>query len=354
MKSQKTMRAILISSFGPPEVLTISYAHPTPSPPLPGFASIRIRAFGLNHAEMHMRRGEWAESVPISGIECVGTVESCPGGEFAVNQPVAALMGGLGRTIPGSYAEYTVARCNNIVALANPGEQLPMGWAQLAAVPETYATAWTCLFRNLGLERGQSLLIRGAGSAFGRAAVNLAVEAGAIVTATTRSENKVAQIKGLGVAEVIVESGLGLPQILKTGGKMEKFDRVLELVGNSVVVESLTLVRRGGRLCLAGWLGGLDPIPGPEGEDKGKGFNPLLQMASGVQMSFFGSFVFGEDEFPLDDVPLREIVRSAAEGAFDARPSRVFRFDEIVEAHRVMEEGKANGKMVVVVDNDDH
>ncbi|KAK3312339.1 hypothetical protein B0H66DRAFT_633015 [Apodospora peruviana] len=308
MANQETMRAILISSFGPPETLTISHAHPKPSPPLPGFASIRIRAFGLNHAEMHMRRGEWAESVPISGIECVGTITACPGGEFRVNQPVAALMGGLGRTIPGSYAEYTVARVSNIVALANPGEKLPMGWADLAAIPETYATAWTCLFRNLGLEKGHRLLIRGAGSAFGRAAVNLAVEAGAVVTATTRSEGKVKQIKGLGVAEVVVEDGLGLPRLLEEGGETKKFDGVLELVGNSVVVESLTLVKRGGRLCLAGWLGGLDPIPGPEGGDREQGFNPLLQMASGVQMSFFGSFVFGEDEFPLADVPLREIV----------------------------------------------
>jgi len=124
----------------------------------------------------------------------------------------------------------------------------------------------------------------------------------------------------------------------------------LELVGNSVIVESLTLVKRGGRLCLAGWLGGLDPIPGPPGEQSVAGFNPLLQMASGVHFNFFGSFVFGEPEFPLSDVPLRDIVESVAEGRFDAKPFRVFKFDEIREAHRVMEAGKANGKMVVVVD----
>jgi NADPH:quinone reductase-like Zn-dependent oxidoreductase len=297
---------------------------------------------------MHMRRGEWAESVPISGIECVGTIESCPGGEFAPETPVAALMGGLGRTIPGSYAEYTVASVNNIVGLGSPGEKLPLSWAEVAVLPESYATAWTCLFRNLNLKAGQRLLIRGATSSFGRAAVNLAVDAGAIVTGTTRSESKTEVLKKLGVANVVVE-GANLGERLAEQGITAKFDAVLELVGNSTVVESLKLVRRDGRLCLAGWLGGLDPIEGPGPKP---GFNPLLQMASGVHFSFFGSFVFGTDEFPVSDVPLREIVDKAAAGRFDAQPWKVFDFGEteIRDVHRIMERGEAGGKMVVAVE----
>lgn len=354
------MRAIVISRPGPPSVLTIIPDHPKPQPG-PGEALIRIQAFGLNHAEMHMRRGEWAESVPISGIECVGTIETCPGGEFAAGTAVASLMGGLGRTRPGSYAEYTVARVGNIVALADgsssgkddKGGAMGLSWAELAAIPESYAVAWTVLFGigNLEVERGQTLLIRGATSSLGRAAVNLAVEKGVVVTATTRREENIALLRELGADEVIVDTlapGRLKEEYLATG--RGKFDRVLELVGNSTVVESLGLVKRGGRLCLAGWLGGLDPIPGPVGENMGRGFNPLLQMASGVHMSFFGSFVFGEHEFPLSDVPLRDIVRSVAEGKFDANPSRVFGFGQIQEAHAVMEGGEANGKMVVVVD----
>lgn len=296
---------------------------------------------------MHMRRGEWAESVPISGIECVGTIEACPSGEFEPGTPVAALMGGLGRTIPGSYAEYTVASVNNIVSLGSPGEKLPLSWAEIAALPESYATAWTCLFRNLDLKAGQKLLIRGATSSFGRAAVNLAVEAGAIVTGTTRSESKREELKKLGVRNVVLE-GANLGDRLEEEGVGAKFDAVLELVGNSTVVESLKLVRRDGRLCLAGWLGGLDPIEGPGPKP---GFNPLLQMASGVHFSFFGSFVFGTEAFPVSDVPLREIVDKAAEGKFDVRPWKVFGFgeEEIRDVHRVMERGEAGGKMVVSV-----
>jgi NADPH:quinone reductase len=114
---------------------------------------------------------------------------------------------------------------------------------------------------------------------------------------------------------------------------------VLDLVGNSVMLDSLAMLRRGGRSCLAGWLGGLDPIPD---------FNPLLQMASGVYLTFFGSFVFGTPGFPLSDVPLQKIAEAAAAGRIDVKPARIFRFDEIREAHRVMEAHEAGGKMVVV------
>ena len=88
-----------------------------------------------------------------------------------------------------------------------------------------------------------------------------------------------------------------------------------------------------------GWLGGLDPIPN---------FNPLLQMASGVYLTFFGSFVFGTPGFPLSDVPLQQIAGDAAAGRLDIKPAKVFRFEDIQEAHRVMDANQAGGKVVVV------
>src|SRR3954464_14882801 len=177
------MRAIVIQKFGGPENLVIKEI-PDPEPK-PGHVVIEIKAFGINHAEMHMRRGEWAEAAEVSGIECVGIVDACPGGEFPVGAKVAALMGGLGRTINGSYAEYTRVRVANVASIDS---DLP--WSQLAALPETYATAWTCLFRNLALSSDQTLLIRGATSSFGQAALKMAVAAGARVIATTRSKGR--------------------------------------------------------------------------------------------------------------------------------------------------------------------
>src|SRR5579862_3732012 len=185
------MRAIVLEKFGGLDSLVYSDI-PEPEP-LEGHVVIEIKAFGINHAELHMRRGEWAEAARVSGIECVGIVKSCPGGEFPVGAKVAALMGGLGRTINGSYAEYTRAPVSNVASIESG-----LSWAELAAIPESYATAWTCLFRNLEIEKGQLLVIRGATSSFGQAALKMAVNAGARVIATTRDRERFALLEKLG------------------------------------------------------------------------------------------------------------------------------------------------------------
>src|SRR5271157_711285 len=216
------MRAIVIQKFGNPENLVIKEL-PDPDPK-PGHVVIQVKAFGINHAEMHMRRGEWAEAAEVSGIECVGLVKSCPGGEFPVGIKVAALMGGMGRTINGSYAEYTRPPAANVAAIES---NLP--WEELAAIPESYATAWTCLFRNLEIASGQTLVIRGATSPFGQAALNMAVNAGAKVIGTTRSRGQFPVVEALGADRAEVEG----PDLSNRIAEAGKIDAVLDLVGNS-------------------------------------------------------------------------------------------------------------------------
>ena len=326
----ETMRAIILKEFGGLDSLVYT---DIPKPlPKDGEVVIKVQGFGINHAELHMRRGEWAEAAEISGIECVGIVDSCPGGEFPLGAKVAALMGGLGRTINGSYAEYTRVRAANVALIES---DLP--WSDLAALPETYAVAWTCLFRNLNLTAGQTLVLRGATSSFGQAALKMAVAAGARVIATARSPKRFAMLEDLGASRAELERH----DLAAHLAESKQIDAVLDLVGNSTILDSLDMLRRGGTACLAGWLGGLDPI----GD-----FNPLLRMASGVNWNFFGSFVFGTPGFPLSDVPLEDIARQVAEGKLDAKPTRILSFDQIHEAHRVMEAGEAGGKMVVVMD----
>lgn len=324
------MKAIVLSNPGKPSMYSIK-DRPIPEP-LAGSVVIEVKAFGINHAEMHMRKGEWAEAVEISGIESVGIVYSCPGGEFAVGSKVAALMGGMGRTIPGSYAEYTRVPTSNVASIESD-----LSWEELGALPESYATAWTCLFRNLELSSNQTILVRGGTSAFGKAAINLAVNAGAKVIATTRNLDRAQMLLDLGVKRVELEG----PDLSERLPEKKTIDAVLNLVGNSVLLDSLAVLRRGGRLCLAGFLGGLAPVAD---------FNPLLQMPSGVHFSFFGSFHFGTAGFPLSDVPLQKIANDVAAGRYNAKPSNVFRFEEIAEAHKVMEAGVAAGKLVVMVE----
>lgn len=323
------MRAIVLKGFGGLENLAIENL-PDPEPKA-GNAVIQVKAFGINHAETHMRKGEWAEATPVSGIECVGVIKECPGGEFAPGTKVVAFMGGLGRTINGSYAELTNPPVTNIIPI-----KTEMPWEELAVIPESYATAWTCLLRNLEIKKGQTLLIRGATSALGRAALNIAHDVGAKIIATTRKKERFNVLTELGAERCEIE-GRDLSTKLPDSKQIEA---VLDLVGNTTFMDSLRILRRGGRMCLAGWLGGLDPI---------NDFNPLLQMPSGVYFTFFGSFVFGTPQFPVSDIPMQEIVDKAAKGIFKAKPAKVFKFDDIRDAHEAMESNQANGKMVVVV-----
>ena len=323
------MRAIIIKEFGGLDGLVIEQL-PDPKAEK-GQALIEVKAFGINHAETHMRKGEWAEAARVSGIECVGIVRACPGGEIREGAKVAAFMGGLGRTINGSYAEYTVAPVTNIIPI-----ETDLPWEEFAVLPESYATAWTCLLRNLEIKAGQTLLIRGATSALGRAALNIAADVGARIVATTRSEARFGVLRELGAERCETEG----PELSKRIVEQGKIDAVLDLVGNRTFLDSMAIVRRGGRVCLAGWLGGLEPI---------NNFNPLLQMPSGVYLTFFGSFVFGTSNFPVSDIPMQEMADKAARGVYKAKPARVFRFEDIRKAHEAMETNQANGKMVMVV-----
>lgn len=325
------MRAIVIDKFGGPEQLVI---QDVPDPkPKDNQVLIEVKAFGVNHAETHMRKGEWPEATKVSGIECAGLVKEDPSGRLVPGQKVVAMMGGMGRTINGSYAELTCAPATNVVPV-----ETNLAWEDLAAIPESYATAWTCLHCNLAVKAGQALLIRGATSALGQAALNIAAHAEVNVIATTRNKQRFPKLEELGARHVLLEG----PEVSRGVRELhpDGLDAVLDLVGNTTVLDSLGMTRRGGRVCEAGFLGGLGPI---------KDFNPLLQMPSGVQFSFFGSFMFGTKEFPLSDIPFQKIVDRAAGGAYKTKPAKVFRFPEIRDAHRLMESSRANGKIVVVV-----
>ena len=293
---------------------------------------IRVKAFGLNHADTYMRSGIWPFGIPVLGIEAAGTVEDDPSGRLERGEPVVALVGGMARTRNGSYAELVTVPATNVIPI-----ETSLSWAELAAIPEVYATAWTALYSNLALQSGQSVLIRGVTSTVGKAAVNIARDGGAHVIATTRNPGREPQLRALGAHEVLIDDGELAGKVRAT--HPDGVDAVLELVGNSVLRDSLKAVRPTGGVCLVGFLGGLEPIAD---------FDPLMDLPSGVQLTTFASaFVLGDEYFPTTDVPLQEIVDKASSGVFQAKPARRFKFDQIVDAHRLMDAGQADGKLVV-------
>jgi len=325
------LKAILIQKFGGSDQLVID-TIPTPKAEM-GRVLIKVKAFGVNRAETYMRRGLFGEVVKVSGIECVGLVEQDPSGKFAAGQKVVAIMGGMGRVINGSYAEYTSVPVENVFAI-----DTTLSWEELASVPESYATAWTALHENMALKPGQTVLIRGATSALGQAAINIAANTpGVTVLAATRNEANTRLLTDLGARRVLIEDGYVGQQVRKL--YPDGIDSVMDIVGNSTLLDSLKAVKKGGTVCNTGFLGGGDPIQ----------FNPLADMPSLVNLNFFASFNFGKKDFPISNIPMQEIVDRAAQGVYKASPKKVFKFDEIAEAHDLMESNTVCGKIVVVV-----
>lgn len=325
------MKAITIRRYGGPDELVIEDIPV--AQPASGDVVVKVKAFGLNRAELYMRQGVWGDVASVPGIECVGEVVDDRSAQFEAGQKVAALMGGMGRTINGSYAEYVTVPGTNVVAVESR-----LSWAELAAIPESYATAWTCLHRNIGVMPGQTIVVRGAGSALGQAALNIAADLGVKVIATTTSSGKIPLLGELGAARVLLEQ----PALAETIRRAHPsgIDAVLDIVGTTTILDSMAMVRREGRVCMAGFLGGNEPL---------KEFNPLIHLPSSVGLSFFASFMFGTPGFPLSEVPLGTLIDRVAVGAYKARPTRIFSFHEVPEAHRLMEAHKTIGKCVVLV-----
>src|SRR3954466_14977262 len=203
-----TMRAIVLEAPGPPEALTIlEVAVPTPAA---GWVLIGVKDFGLNRSELHTRQG-LASGVTfprVLGIEAAGVVAQCPGGELVVGQQVVTMMGGMGRTFDGGYAEYTCVPPSQVIPFESDLE-----WSTLGAVPEMLQTAYGSLTVGLDAQPGQSILIRGGTSSVGMAAAILAKQRNMTVLATTRNPRKSAALTDIGVDHVLIDDGDVAPQV---------------------------------------------------------------------------------------------------------------------------------------------
>ena len=181
------MKAVVLNGITPAEQVALTEV---PMPRVkPGWVLVKIRAFGMNHSEQVLRLSEieapYIQKPVIPGIECVGEIADASDSGWPVGQKVVALMGGMGRSFNGSYAEYALLPVHHVFPVNN---DLP--WAELAAVPETWFTAWGSLFECLQLKPEDTLLIRGATCALGYAAIQIARALGCRVVATTHREAK--------------------------------------------------------------------------------------------------------------------------------------------------------------------
>jgi NADPH:quinone reductase len=322
-----TMRAIVLDSPGPADALTV---RDLPVPvPKPGWVLIRVKAFGLNRSELHTRLGlAVGVTFPrVLGIEATGVVAACPGGEFADGQQVVAMMGGMGRTFDGGYAEYTCVPARQVIAFTSD-----LDWGVLGAVPEMLQTSYGSLTVGLDAQPGQSILIRGGTSSIGMATAVLAKQRGMTVLSTTRNPAKGPALQAIGVDHVVIDDGEVASQvraILPDG-----VDNALELVGAPTLRDTLKATGYHGVVCFTGML---------SNEWIVKDFYPNDYLPRGVRLAAYGG-----DASDLPAAVLQDFLDAVAAGRATVPIDHVYAFDQIVEAHEAMESGHTQGKLVVL------
>lgn len=325
-----TMRAIRLTGPGSPDQLAVT---DVPIPDVrPGWVRIRVMAFGVNESEVTSRKGGSSSDFTyprILGIEAAGIVDALGDGvDLVQGQKVFTMMGGLGRSIDGSYAEYTVVDARNVIPFTS---DLP--WETLGALPEMVQTAHGSLTTGLALQAGQRVLIHGGTSTVGLTAIALAHLLGATVIATTRNPARADLLEQVGADHVVLDDDSLSDTVaeIAPGG----LDAVLELVGAPALPKMLRLVRAGGIVCFTGALSDEWTI---------SRFSPFA-IPKGVRLTSYGG-----DATDLPAASLHHYLDAIAAGTIRPVISDAHRgLEEVAAAHHTLEGNGSPGKNVVVL-----
>ncbi|MEV6924808.1 zinc-dependent alcohol dehydrogenase family protein [Dactylosporangium sp. NPDC051485] len=323
-------RVVVFDEFGGPGVM-----HVVEEPvvePAAGEVRIRIEAFAVNPLDQMMRSGASPAPVPLPharlGVEGTGVIDAL-GPEVAgleIGDPVilAAIPDA---SVTGSYAEYTTVPASRV--LARPAG---LGITEAAAIWVAYSTAYGALVEKARMRPGDHVLITAASGGVGRAAMQIANQIGAVPIAVTRHTAKRDELLAAGAAAVIATDHADVVEAVRhhTGGTGA--DIVLDLVMGPGQQDLLKAARPGATLVAAGFL---DPRPTP--------------FPSGAPLTIFS---YGSFEHTLDAVVVRRMAAflnaGVRLGALRPAIDRVFTLDDVVEAHRHLEQGLHAGRKIVV------
>jgi NADPH:quinone reductase-like Zn-dependent oxidoreductase len=338
------MKAIRFHSHGGAEVLRYEDA-PMPEP-RPGEAVVRVRATSLNHLDIWQRRGIERVRIPlphISGADVAGEVVEAPAGTLAPGRRVmlqpglscgrcALCLEGrdnecprydvLGYQSDGGYAEYVRVPVQNLIPIPDT-----IGFVEASAFPLTFLTAWHMLLTRARLQAGELVLVLGAGSGVGQAAIQIARLHGARVIATAGTDEKLARARALGAFETVNHTTGDLAAAVRRLTDKRGVDVVVEHVGTATWDGSVRSLSRGGRLVTCGATTGHDA-----GID--------LRFLFSRQLSLLGSYMGRKGE-------LLRAAEFLFAGELMPVVDRVYPLAQAAEAHRRLESREGFGKIVL-------
>ncbi len=342
------MRAVVIREHGGPEVLSFE-DRPVPAPG-PGEVRVKVRTVGLNHLDLWVRHGVPGHVFPlpiVPGCDVAGVVDGLgPGASgFAVGDEVVVAPGrSCGRCLACRRGEDPLCREYGIRGesldggcqeqLIVPDRQLfpkPQGldWAQAAAVPLTFLTAWHMLKGRARLQPGEWVLVHAAGSGVSVAAIQIATLLGARVLTTAGSDEKCARGRELGAEEAINYRTSDFAKEVRrlTGGA--GVDVVIDHVGAETFEKSVRCLARGGRCVTCGATSGFE-------------LKTDFRLVFFKSLSILGSTMGGDHE-------LQTVLSLVASGRLHPVVDRVYPWDDIADAHRRLAAREAFGKIVLAV-----
>lgn len=331
------MRAMVMTAVGGPEVLQLQEL-PEPELGSPTQIKVRLRAAGINPVDTKVRgRGLFAGTEPPAILGCDGSGEVVAVGSgvtrFEVGDAVWFCHGGLGRE-PGNYAEYSVIEQDQ--AEAKPAT---VDWPDAAASPLVLITAWEALFDRGRLQEGQTVLVHGGAGGVGHVAIQLAKIKGARVITTVSSPQKAAFANDLGADECIDYTQGDWVERVNELTQGRGVDLCLDTVGPAVFRQSIPAVAHYGHLVTL-----LDP-----GSDLDLGEARMRNLSLAFTLMLTPML----RDLPEARAHHGEILRLCGEwmdeGKLAVELGRTLPLEEAAEAHRLIEQGHSQGKLVLAL-----
>jgi putative PIG3 family NAD(P)H quinone oxidoreductase len=329
------MKAVVITKHGGVEGLEVGEVE-APTPPTADRVRVRVRAAGLNRADVLQRMGHYPappgypQNIP--GLEFAGEVDEI-GAEVRMWNRGQRVFG---ITAGGAQAEYVVVPENHLAEIpAN------LDWAEAGAVPEVFITAHDALFTRANLHPGETILVHAAGSGVGTAAIQLARAAGAIAFGTSRTADKLERAREFGLNEsVVVREDLRvLVDAVEGWTSGRGVNVIIDLVGARYLEANLKALAVKGRLVLVSTSAGAQSM---------LDFSSVMSK----RLTIVGTMLRGrsnEEKATATRLFAEQVVPLLAKGKIKPVVDRVYKLEEIREAHARMESNESFGKIVLLM-----